>query len=143
MSIADDVWRRKSDEELEAAGGAIHEYTEEGRKAILAEISRRSLDVVVSKEGTEVEERGDIEGVESADPDRGEQWSQPTRSTSLSRVSVVDINMPFWSMVIFMVKWAIASIPAFIVLFVILVVVGATVAAAFGGVLAALVGLSR
>ena len=33
-----------------------------------------------------------------------------------SRVKITDINMPFWSMVIFMVKWAIASIPAIIIL---------------------------
>jgi len=32
------------------------------------------------------------------------------------RVVVTDINMPFMSMVIFMVKWVIASIPAFIIL---------------------------
>ncbi len=31
-------------------------------------------------------------------------------------VKIVDIRMPFWSMVIFMIKWAIASIPAFIIL---------------------------
>lgn len=31
-------------------------------------------------------------------------------------VVVTDINMPFMSMVIFMVKWVIASIPAFIIL---------------------------
>jgi hypothetical protein len=34
-------------------------------------------------------------------------------------VTVVDIKMPFWSMVVFMVKWAIAAIPAMIILFVI------------------------
>ena len=33
-----------------------------------------------------------------------------------TRVTVVDIKMPFVSMVIFMVKWAIASIPAFLIL---------------------------
>lgn len=32
------------------------------------------------------------------------------------RVVVVDIKMPFWSMVVFIVKWIIASIPAMIVL---------------------------
>lgn len=32
------------------------------------------------------------------------------------RVVVVDIKMPFWSMVIFIIKWIIASIPAMIVL---------------------------
>ena len=33
-----------------------------------------------------------------------------------SRVTVVDIRMPFLSMVVFMVKWVIASIPAIIIL---------------------------
>lgn len=32
------------------------------------------------------------------------------------RVVVTDISMPFISMVIFMIKWVIASIPAFIIL---------------------------
>jgi hypothetical protein len=31
-------------------------------------------------------------------------------------VIVTDIHMPFWSMVIFMVKWALASIPAILIL---------------------------
>lgn len=31
-------------------------------------------------------------------------------------VKISDINMPFWSMVVFMVKWAIASIPALLIL---------------------------
>ena len=31
-------------------------------------------------------------------------------------VSIVDVHMPFWSMVVFMIKWAIASIPALIIL---------------------------
>ena len=33
-------------------------------------------------------------------------------------VVIIDIKMPFISMVIFMVKWVIASIPAFIILFI-------------------------
>lgn len=33
-------------------------------------------------------------------------------------VVVTDVAMPFWSMVTFMVKWAIASIPAFLILLV-------------------------
>lgn len=36
-----------------------------------------------------------------------------------NEVTVVDINMPFMSMVIFMVKWVLASIPALIILTVI------------------------
>jgi len=31
-------------------------------------------------------------------------------------VIVTDVKMPFLSMVVFMIKWAIASIPAFIIL---------------------------
>lgn len=34
------------------------------------------------------------------------------------KVTVVDIKMPFSSMVLFMVKWAVASIPALILLFI-------------------------
>ena len=33
----------------------------------------------------------------------------------LPQVTVADINMPFWSMVRFMIKWAFASLPALIV----------------------------
>ena len=44
-------------------------------------------------------------------------------------VTVVDIKMPFGSMVVFMVKWAIASIPAFIILVVLGFFVAATLAA--------------
>lgn len=40
-------------------------------------------------------------------------------SEDSNHVVVVDVKMPFLSMVIFMVKWAIASIPAIIILFVI------------------------
>lgn len=35
---------------------------------------------------------------------------------SQRQVVVTDIRMPFWSMVAFMVKWVIASIPAFLIL---------------------------
>lgn len=40
---------------------------------------------------------------------------QPSRPSEAT-VVVSNIKMPFWSMVVFMVKWAIASIPAFIIL---------------------------
>lgn len=48
-----------------------------------------------------------------------------------SNVRVTDINMPFMSMVVFMIKWAIASIPAMIILG----IVGAITAGIFGGIL--------
>lgn len=45
-------------------------------------------------------------------------------------VSVVNIQMPFGSMVVFMVKWALAAIPAILILS----FVGGVVAAAFYGI---------
>ena len=42
-----------------------------------------------------------------------------TQSHNTNKVIITDIKMPFGSMVEFMVKWAIASIPAIIILFVI------------------------
>ena len=50
---------------------------------------------------------------------------------NFTRVVVTDIRMPFWSMVRFMVKWAIAAIPALIIL----AVIGAALSALFTGFL--------
>ena len=49
-----------------------------------------------------------------------------------TRVTVVDIQMPFWSIVVFMVKAAIASIPAVFILTVIASVFMAILSALFG-----------
>ena len=49
------------------------------------------------------------------------------------RVNVIDIQMPFWSMVMFMVKAAIASIPAFIILSIIGTLVFSVLAGILGG----------
>ena len=46
-------------------------------------------------------------------------------------VVVVDVKIPFWSMVILLVKWAIAAIPAMIILLVLAVAVSTVL----GGVL--------
>jgi hypothetical protein len=48
-------------------------------------------------------------------------------------VVVVDVKMPFMSMVTFMVKWAIASIPAIIILVVIWAIAVAVLGGIFGG----------
>ncbi len=47
-----------------------------------------------------------------------------------SEVVVTDIQMPFWSMVTFMIKWAFAAIPAVIILF----VLGAILMGILGGI---------
>ena len=48
-------------------------------------------------------------------------------------VVVTDVKIPFWSMVVLMVKWAVAAIPALIILLVIGAVASAVIAAIFGG----------
>jgi hypothetical protein len=45
-------------------------------------------------------------------------------------VVVVDVKIPFWSMVVLLVKWAIAAIPAMIIL----LVLGAAVSMVLSGV---------
>ncbi len=51
------------------------------------------------------------------------------RNENDTRVVVTDIRMPFWSMVAFMVKWAIAAIPAILIL----ALLGALLSAAVTG----------
>jgi hypothetical protein len=48
-------------------------------------------------------------------------------------VVVTDVKIPFWSMVVLMVKWAVAAIPALIILLVIGSVASMVMAALFGG----------
>lgn len=48
-------------------------------------------------------------------------------------VTVTDIKIPFWSMVVLMVKWALAAIPAIIILIIIASLVSASLHALFGG----------
>ena len=48
-----------------------------------------------------------------------------------NEVTVVDIKMSFWSMVVFMVNWTVASIPALLIL----IVLGAMIAGLLGGFL--------
>jgi hypothetical protein len=52
-----------------------------------------------------------------------------------TRVVVTDINMPFWSIVRLMIKWAIAAIPAIIILSLISLLIGALITGLFGGLL--------
>jgi predicted amidophosphoribosyltransferase len=53
----------------------------------------------------------------------------------VQRVAVVDVDMPFGSMVTFMVKWSLAAIPALLILLAVAFVVGLL----FGGIGAALI----
>jgi hypothetical protein len=48
------------------------------------------------------------------------------------RVSIADIDIPFWRMVAIIIKWAFASIPAVIIISIIFMIIGAVLGAAVG-----------
>ncbi len=54
-------------------------------------------------------------------------------STDYGRVVVTDIKIPFGSMVVLMVKWAVATIPALIILSVIGSITFGVISALMGG----------
>jgi hypothetical protein len=47
------------------------------------------------------------------------------------KATITDIKMPFMSMVVFMIKWTIASIPAMIILFVLFMIFGGVMSGIF------------
>lgn len=61
--------------------------------------------------------------------------SSPERAT---RTVVIDFDMPFLSIANFMLKWAVASIPAFVLLGVALFVIGSILAFLFTAFMAGL-----
>jgi ABC-type Na+ efflux pump permease subunit len=60
----------------------------------------------------------------------------PVSPSPRMQVVVSDVEMPFLSMVVFIIKWTIAAIPAMIVLF----ILSALVAVLFGGIFHAMFG---
>jgi hypothetical protein len=54
-----------------------------------------------------------------------------TSNKGTKTVKISDIDMPFGSMVVFMVKWAIASIPALIILMILFAIFGGFIMAIF------------
>jgi hypothetical protein len=62
---------------------------------------------------------------------------QPTvwqGAAAAQRVVVTDIRMDFWSMVVFMVKWAVASIPAVLILLLVGMIVSSLGVAILGAI---------
>ncbi len=49
------------------------------------------------------------------------------------KIVVTDVQIPFWSMVVLMVKWALAAIPAVFILVVMAMLFAAAMGALFGG----------
>ena len=52
-------------------------------------------------------------------------------SERMQEIVVVDVKIPFWSMLVLMVKWAIAAIPAAIILFLLVAVLMSVFAGTF------------
>jgi hypothetical protein len=75
----------------------------------------------VQNEQVEYNEQTNFEGK----PPNTKNSTVFSNNGSLNEIVVTDIKMPFLSMVTFMIKWAIASIPAFIILFIMFSVVAA------------------
>lgn len=53
---------------------------------------------------------------------------------TVQKVSVSDVSMPFGSMVVFILKWTLASIPAMLII----VIIALIIAGLFGGLFTAL-----
>jgi hypothetical protein len=56
------------------------------------------------------------------------------------RVAIADIDIPFWRMVAILIKWAIAAIPATIVISIIFGVIAAILGLVFGGMFGGMMG---
>ena len=68
---------------------------------------------------TEAQIKAEKEAVEQRRKEQAERDEASLQEIKDKSVYVKDLDMPIKSMVIFMVKWAVASIPAFIILFII------------------------
>ena len=83
-------------------------------------------------------DKSELQGKNTKHKSGGSVPSALRGNNDYQEVIVTDIQMPFGSMVTFMVKWVIASIPALIILFVLFAIVSAI----FGGIFAG-IGISR
>jgi len=54
-------------------------------------------------------------------------------ANNIQEIVVTDVKIPFVSMVVLLVKWALAAIPAIIILIIIGVVISMILSALFGG----------
>ena len=57
-------------------------------------------------------------------PNNNREMKSKNENKGTKTVKISDIDMPFGSMVVFMVKWAIASIPAFLILMLLFAIFG-------------------
>ena len=103
---------------FQAAGGEIAECKKCGEKNIIPENAEGISESEIKSEHT-ISDAFDDGNNKQSDSKTIEVSTHKGNSTQFQPVTIEDIKMPFGSMVQFMVKWAIASIPAFIILFLI------------------------
>ena len=115
-----EIWTQMSDDEVFAAAEQLDDYNEDSQQSILAEVRRRKSP----------------EYAREAQQQNKPQKIDPGGSgVQIQDVVVRDIKMDFGSMVIFMVKWVLASIPAIIILVLISLTIGAVAGGLFAGLL--------
>ena len=88
---------------------------------------------IYSKVESQIQERGAVNKINKKPPEvrkiKMEKKAEPVKENKSEQIQPIikekilsqdvvikDIQMPFWSMVVFMVKWAVATIPALIIL---------------------------
>ena len=98
--------------------GEISECKKCGEKNTIPENAEGISDSEIKSEHT-ISDAFDNGNNKQSDSKTIEVSTHKGNSTQIQPVTIEDIKMPFGSMVQFMVKWAIASIPAFIILFLI------------------------
>ena len=98
--------------------GEIAECKKCGEKNTIPENAEGISDAEIKSEHT-ISDAFDDGNNKQSDSKTIEVSTHQGNSTQFQPVTIEDIKMPFGSMVQFMVKWAIASIPAFIILFLI------------------------
>ncbi|MGD9829199.1 MAG: hypothetical protein AB7U66_10765, partial [Hyphomicrobiaceae bacterium] len=57
--------------------------------------------------------------------------SDTSQPRSTDGVTVTDIDIPFWRLVLIFVKWGLAAVPAVIILSIVYVLIGTVIAAIF------------
>ena len=62
-------------------------------------------------------------------------YKKPVKGSPPQEVTVKGINMSFWNMVVFMVKWTLAAIPAMIIISVIYFIIAAVVGGGLTGII--------
>jgi len=98
--------------------GEIAECKKCGEKNTIPENAEGISDSEIKSEHT-ISDAFDIGSNKQTNSKTIEVSTHKGYSTQFQPVTIEDIKMPFSSMVVFMIKWAIASIPAFIILFLI------------------------